>query len=167
MTERDGEMSLAPAGGASYQCGEDMEAAIAGRAQPHLAGEHLAAAVENMPLGLPFFDSDLRLILSNSRYQTMLRLPAPVVTPGVSLRALVECVVAAGHHPGRGVDDILAERLAIFAAGKPASLLTQFADGRTLETAYRPMPAGGWVAVYHDVTKNERQIADLRRRDCH
>lgn len=165
MTKQDSDISGAPAGDLWGAGAAASEAARPDPVPPQLAGEHLAAAVENMPLGLAFFDHDLRLILSNSRYRTMLRLPAHVVRPGVSLRELVECAVASGRHPGLKVEDLLAERLAIFAAGKPASLLMQFADGRTLETTYRPMPEGGWVAVYHDVTKSERRIADLRRRD--
>ena len=159
-------MTRARRGGVWDQGSAAIEGAIAERVQPHLAGDHLAAAVEHMPLGLAFFDSDLRLVLSNSHYRTMLRLPAHAVRPDVSLRELVECAVASGEHPGQEVDDILAERLAIFAAGKPASLLTHFGDGRTLETTYRPMPEGGWIAVYRDVTESERRIAALRRRDA-
>lgn len=166
MKKHGGDITRSRGGGVWDQGTAAVETAIAERVPLPLAGAHLAAAVENMPLGLAFFDSDLRLILSNSRYRTMLRLPVHAVRPGVSLRELVECGVAAGQHPGLETDDVLAERLAIFAAGKPASLLTHFGDGRTLETTYRPMPEGGWIAVYHDVTERERRIAALRRRDA-
>jgi len=166
MTEQDSDPTRARGSDVWDQGSAAIEGAIAERAPPQLAVEHLAAAVENMPLGLALFDSDLRLILSNSRFRTMLRLPAHAVRPGVSLREMVECAVAAGQHPGLETDGILAERLAIFAAGKPASLLTHFGDGRTIETTYRPMPEGGWIVVYHDVTESERRIAALRRRDA-
>jgi diguanylate cyclase (GGDEF)-like protein len=119
-----------------------------------------------MPLGLAVFDGDLRLLLANSLYRSMLGLPEDAVRPGTSLRELVECGVACGLHPGQAAEDIMAERLALFAAGKPASLLTQLGDGRTLETSYRPAPGGGWVAVYQDVTDREQQIEALRRRDA-
>jgi diguanylate cyclase (GGDEF)-like protein len=135
------------------------------RALSRTAEEHFAAALEHMPLGLAFFDRDLRLILSNSRYQEMLGLPARVVRRGTSLRQLIECGVARGIHPGLDADTILGERLALFAAGRPASLLTRLVDGRTLETSYRPIPDGGWIAVYQDVSERERQIEALRRRD--
>jgi diguanylate cyclase (GGDEF)-like protein len=128
--------------------------------------EHLAAAVENMPFGLAVFDSGLRLVLANRLYSSMLGLPEHVVRPGTSLGELVACGVACGLHPGAAAADIMAERLALFAGGKPASLVMPLRDGRTVETSYRPTPGGGWVAVYQDVTERERQIAALRRRDA-
>jgi diguanylate cyclase (GGDEF)-like protein len=135
------------------------------RSPPPLAAEHMAAAVEAMPVGLAVFDGDLRLVLTNSCHQAMLGLPAHAVRPGTSLRELAESSIARGVHPGRRADDILAEQMALFAAGKPALLLTRLGDGRTLETSYRPMPDGGWIAVYQDITERERRIEALRRPD--
>ena len=166
MTGHDRDIGRPREEGASDQGPAAIARVITDQVPLPLGGQGLAAALENMPLGLAVFDTDLRLFLANSRYRTMLRLPAHAVRPGVSLRALVECAVAAGEHPGLAADAILAEQLAIFAKKKPASLLTRFGDGRTLETTYRPMPEGGWIIVCNDVTESERRIAALRHRDA-
>ena len=119
-----------------------------------------------MPLGLAFFDRDLRLILSNTRYQEMLGLPARVARRGTSLRQLVQYGVARGMHPGLDADAVLGERLALFAEGRPASLLTRLKDGRTLETSYRPIPDGGWAyelrSEWSDATHDAQNIAWTR-----
>jgi diguanylate cyclase (GGDEF)-like protein len=166
MTGHDRDIGRPREEGASDQGPAAIAGVITDHVPPPLAAQHLAAAMENIPLGLAVVDTDLRLFLANSRYRTMLRLPAHAVRPGVSLRAVVECADAAGEHPGLAADAILAEQLAIFAAKKAASLLTRFDDGRTLETTYQPMPEGGWIIVCNDVTESERRIAALRHRDA-
>jgi diguanylate cyclase (GGDEF)-like protein len=53
----------------------------------------------------------------------------------------------------------MADRLAIFAKGEPATLRTKVDGSRTIETSYRPTDDGGWVATYDDIT--EREHAEL------
>src|SRR5207248_3510836 len=47
-------------------------------------------ALSNMPNGLCMWDSEQRLVISNERYREMYGLTAAEVTPGVSLREILE-----------------------------------------------------------------------------
>jgi diguanylate cyclase (GGDEF)-like protein len=117
-------------------------------------------AISTMAQGLCMLDAQLRLIDCNDRYRRLFSLPAHIAKPGASLWDLVGYSVSAGRHPGLTVDDIMADRLAIFAKGEPATLRTKGVDGsRTIETSYRPTDDGGWVATYDDIT--EREQAEL------
>src|SRR5262245_40408750 len=119
--------------------------------------QHFDIALNNMAQGLCLFDADLRVVECNDRYRALYSLPADVARRGTHLRDLVAYSVAHGRHPGQSVDAIMAERLAVFAKGEPAMLITRGVDGaRTVETTYRPTAGGGWVATYSDITEREQ-----------
>ena len=125
-------------------------------------------ALSNMAQGLCMFDAQLRIVECNDRYRQLFKLPSHVAKPGAYLRDLIAHSVTEGRHPGQTVDDVMADRLAIFARGEPATLRTKGVDGnRTIETRYRPTDGGGWVATYDDITERERAetvLAEQNRR---
>jgi diguanylate cyclase (GGDEF)-like protein len=132
------------------------------------ANRRFDIALSNMAQGLCMFDAELRLVECNDRYRQLFRLPPHVARPGAYLRDIIAHSVENGRHPGQSVDDVMADRLAIFAKGEPATLRTKRVDGRrTIETGYRPTSGGGWVATYDDITEredNEIALAQQNRR---
>ena len=62
-----------------------------------------AAAVENMSQGLCMFDRDQKLIICNSRYADLYRLPHELVKPGTSLQEILRNRIERGIHPMTGV----------------------------------------------------------------
>ena len=123
-------------------------------------------ALSNMAQGLCLFDADLRVVECNERYRELYALPADVAKRGTHLREMVAYSVAHGRHPGRTADAIMAERLAVFAKGEEATLRTTGVDGeRTVETTYRPIDGGGWVATYSDITAREQAEAALAQQN--
>jgi diguanylate cyclase (GGDEF)-like protein len=125
-------------------------------------------ALSTMAQGLCMLDSELRVVECNDRYRQLFKLPPHIARPGAYLRDIVGYSVDAGRHPGQSVDEIMAGRIAIFRKGEPATLRTTGIDGsRTIETVYRPIAGGGWVATYDDITERERaeeEIAEQNRR---
>jgi diguanylate cyclase (GGDEF)-like protein len=132
------------------------------------ANRRFDIALGNMAQGLCMFDADLRVLECNDRYRQIYALPPDLARRGTHLREMVAYSVSAGRHPGHSVDDIMAERLAVFAEGEPATLRTKGVDGtRTIETTYRPTAGGGWVATYSDITERENAenaLAEQNRR---
>jgi diguanylate cyclase (GGDEF)-like protein/PAS domain S-box-containing protein len=123
------------------------------------------AALNNMAHGLAMFDAELRLIVCNRQYFDVMGLSPDVVKPGATLREIIEHGLAKGRHPGRTADEIFAARLALFERGEPAALHTPLDDGRMIETTYRPMGNGGWVATYEDITERELHLHTLHRQE--
>ncbi|HEY8565739.1 MAG TPA: PAS-domain containing protein [Beijerinckiaceae bacterium] len=138
------------------------------------AGEYLAeqnrrfdAALSNMAEGLLLLDAQLNITVCNAQYRALLGLPPEVARSGAHLRDLIAHNVALGRHPGQSVEELYAERLALFAQGAPARILTRLEGDRVLETTYRPMAGGGWVATYADITERvraEEALAEQRQR---
>jgi diguanylate cyclase (GGDEF)-like protein/PAS domain S-box-containing protein len=123
------------------------------------------AALNNMPQGLVMLDREMRLIVCNSRYLEIMGLSPAVVKPGATLREIVEHGAAMGLHPTETAESVLAARMALFARGEPAVLTIALSNSRTIQTAYRPMADGGWVATYEDVTERELHLDLLRRQE--
>src|ERR1700686_4068086 len=65
----------------------------------HIEEERLDAALANVPHGLCIFDADRRLLVSNSRYGEMYRLPPELLLPGTPLAEIVAYRAQIGNAP--------------------------------------------------------------------
>ena len=58
--------------------------------------------------------------------------------------------------------------MAIVAACEPASIVTEFSDGRAMVAVFRPAPGGGFVTTVEDITEQkraEKRIAHIAHHD--
>jgi diguanylate cyclase (GGDEF)-like protein/PAS domain S-box-containing protein len=126
------------------------------------------AALTNMSHGLCMFDRDNRLAVWNERFLEVTGLPAARVRAGASVHELVRLSVQSGNHSGaiaRRAVGTLARQL---AAGQSGQTEAGLADGRTISLSQRPMPAGGSVVIFEDITARkqaERAVARMARFD--
>ncbi|WP_052389721.1 putative bifunctional diguanylate cyclase/phosphodiesterase [Belnapia moabensis] len=116
-----------------------------------------AAALENMSHGLAMYDAEERLIVTNPQLCTILGLPIGSLVPGMTFTEILAIRIAAGHYPGRSVDEIYIERRHTFKSVEP-SCIEEVIDGRTIEIASQPMVGGGCVLTVEDIT--ERRAAE-------
>jgi diguanylate cyclase (GGDEF)-like protein len=117
------------------------------------------AAMSNMAQGLCMLDREQRLVVANHRLAEVLALPPERVTPGASLRELVQVAAEAGHFAGQKQDDALAELRRIWTGGKQVTAIREWA-GRTLSAVYQPLGDGGWIVTYEDIT--DRRLAEAK-----
>ena len=117
-------------------------------------------ALNNMSQGLSMFDADQRLIVRNDRYLSIFKADPNVIKPGVTLREVFEHGIECGLYPGMTADELLARRLAIVASKQPTVYDQEAAGGRTIAIAICPMPNGGWVGTFEDVTENRKLEAE-------
>ena len=95
-------------------------------------------------------------------------LPHELTTPGTTLRQIFDHQVVHGLHPGSGPDAYIRGMMAIITAREPASIVTEFADGRAMVTVFRPAPGGGFVTTVEDITEQkraEKRIAHIAHHD--
>jgi len=120
------------------------------------------AALDAMPVGLCTVDAEQRVLLFNRRFLTMYNLSPEVVKPGVSMRTVLEHSADRGNMAHASVDAVFRRRLERMAARKPFSQRQQLPSGATIALEFRPLPEGGWVTLYEDVTERQRIEYELR-----
>ncbi|QYX57067.1 PAS-domain containing protein [Roseovarius sp. SCSIO 43702] len=114
---------------------------------------------------LSIYDDALRLVICNARFQAMFDLPAHLVTPGASFEDTLTFLAHRGDYGD--VDDLqefVRDRVEIARAFEPHYMERTRANGRTIAVEGTPLPQGGWVTVYTDITRTKRQEALLKAR---
>ncbi len=127
-------------------------------------------ALNNMAHGLAMMDADMRLIVCNKRYVDMFGMSPSIARPGSMMRDLMEHSVAIGNYRHRGItgEELYNEYVAALNAGD-LIVHRHLADGRMIKITHEPMPQGGWVAIYEDITERHRaeeSIAHMARHDA-
>jgi methyl-accepting chemotaxis protein len=120
----------------------------------------MRVALNNMSQGLCMFDRNERLVVCNTRYMEMYKLPADIAVPGRSLASLLEFRIANGTF-SRDPHEYRRELVAAMAHGTTTNAEVKSFDGRAVSVINRPMTDGGWVATHEDVT--ERRDAERER----
>ena len=114
---------------------------------------------------LTIYDAKLRLVLSNRRFQEMFDLPAHLHKPGA---AFSDCILHLALRGDYGqlsdIDSFVKERVEKAKSFTPHYMERVRANGQVISVEGTPLPHGGWVAVYTDITQIKRQEDMLRAR---
>ena len=130
------------------------------------ADDHLMRAGLNLiQQALSIFDRDLRLAVCNERYQEMFALPERLVTPGASFEDTIRFLVERQEYgPQPDPEEAVRLRVETARAFQPHYMERQRANGRWISVEGAPLPQGGWVTVYTDITEIKLQEQLLRAR---
>lgn len=133
----------------------------------------LEAALENMSQGISVVDKDLRLVAWNRRYAEMFGFPEELLQVGRPIADLARWALERGFtgaprglDPGggrSGIQPMLARRLAHMRTGSAHLSERRFPDGTMVEIRGNPMPGGGFVATFTDVTAFRRAESELKQ----
>jgi signal transduction histidine kinase len=123
----------------------------------------LTATLDNMDQGMLVLDGDLRIKLWNARLFELMQVPENLCRVGMSLAELITEMRRAQGLPANGFGEAAAARLKDLTQTALATLSPDNFGGRTIERRRRPLPDGGMVLTYADVTdakRHEREIAE-------
>ena len=129
--------------------------------QLHARNLHFDTALSNMVQGLCMFDKEQRLIVVNRRYLEIYGFSADVVKPGITLRGLMEYSVSLGNYTAEEAERALAERSDPARLRTRAIIKQRLKDGRVIAVMNEPMPDGGTIATYQDITDLETTTAKM------
>ncbi|MEN0000748.1 MAG: PAS domain-containing hybrid sensor histidine kinase/response regulator [Pseudomonadota bacterium] len=119
----------------------------------------LQKALDQMDQGISVFDREFRLSNWNSQFRRLLGLPTHLGNFGMPLKAIIGFLVENGQIDA-GLEDTAVENITHF---KRAWQLPLAKTGRIIEVRSNPMPDGGLVVTYTDVTARVESDEALKR----
>lgn len=128
----------------------------------------LSTTLENISQGVSVVDADMRLIAWNRRYQDMLGYPDGMLYVGRPIAELIQWNAERAELSiaDPGIEDDIEEqvrrRLAHLRAGQPYVYQRVRASGQVIEMRGQPLPGGGYVTSFSDITDYKRAEQALR-----
>ncbi|WP_188861879.1 PAS-domain containing protein [Marinobacterium nitratireducens] len=124
----------------------------------------LQTVFDNINDGLSVFDRDQRLVAWNPRYLGIFDLPPARVQRGVTLQRL-QALMAEAPHGNRTLDNrpLDMTETNLQRPSKPVRFERHYRDGRVIEFRSQPMPDGGFVTLYSDLTDRKAIESQLRQ----
>jgi diguanylate cyclase (GGDEF)-like protein len=126
-------------------------------------------ALSNMVQGLCMFDAEQRLIVWNQRFLAIFGLAPEKVTVGMTLTEIFD-IVSTRSNPFRQTPEVIRTELnRMLAAKRPVITLRELTDGRFLSIMHEPVPGGGLLSTFEDVTERrlaEDKVAHMARHDA-
>ncbi|ARJ67802.1 hybrid sensor histidine kinase/response regulator [Magnetospirillum sp. ME-1] len=117
---------------------------------------HLIEAVEEFGQGFTVFDRDLNLILCNNRFLEMLDFPPSLVHPGTVFADFMRYNALRGEYGPGDVETLVAERVEKARNFTAHCFERERPDGTVIEVRGTPLPGGGFVTTYTEITDRKR-----------
>ncbi len=122
----------------------------------------LASTFENIEAGISVVDAELNLVAWNSRYLDLFDYPPGMVYVGAPVADLIRHNAQHGDFGPGDIEMQVRKRLAHLRNGQPHQFERQRHDGKTIKTVGGPMPGGGYVMSFTDISEEARMRAALR-----
>jgi signal transduction histidine kinase/CheY-like chemotaxis protein len=124
----------------------------------------LAATLSGMSDGIMMVDGDLRLMAWNQHFPEFTGVPAEILRVGMSMEEILRGQVAGGEFGPVDVELEVARRLALLRSGATMGTIERpRPTGRHLEIRRNPLPDGGFVTLYTDITARHEAEERLRQ----
>ncbi len=124
--------------------------------------ELVQESIEHLDQGITVLDGDLRLVLFNRRFLELLELPDELARIGTPLADFFRFNAERGEYGPGDVEQQVRERLDLARKNESHCFERTRADGTVLEIRGNPLPGGGFITTYSDITERKRSENVLR-----
>lgn len=125
----------------------------------------LYASFENVATGISVVNKELELSAWNKSYERMFSLPPDYLHIGMPVSKIVRFNAKRGLLGHGDVESLVQRRMDMLLQGNPYETRRHQTDGAIIEIKGRPLPNGGYVTTYDDITEfmqTQREIEQAR-----
>ena len=119
----------------------------------------LRVTFDNMHQGVTMFDGELKMIAWNRQFRDLLNLPDELLGRNTSFADFIRYLAARGEFGPGDVERAVQKRLAISRESYVGERTRP--DGTILEIRRNPVPGGGFVSIYADITERKKAQAQV------
>ena len=123
----------------------------------------LAATFEHVDAGISVVDAEMNLVAWNGQYLDIFGYPPGLVRVGTPIADLIRYNARLGDFGSEDIEHHVRKRLNHMRRGQPHSFERQRKDGRVIKTVGGPMPGGGYVTSFTDISDEARTRDELER----
>ena len=123
----------------------------------------LESAVENLTQGISVVDPELRLVAWNKRYEELFDYPPRFLYSGCPIERVYRFNAQRGilNAKDGDIDSEIEKRLGWLREGNPHRLERTLPNGRVIDIRGNPLPQGGFVTTYIEVSDYHDLLAQL------
>ncbi|MCL1099450.1 hybrid sensor histidine kinase/response regulator [Shewanella gelidii] len=127
-----------------------------------LSQDMLRAAIEHAYEGMSVVDSDLNLVAWNFKYADLYEYPEGFLQAGMPIADVVRFNALRGYCGDGDIEEQVAKRVQHMRNGTEHTSERQRSDGKVIKIQGNPMPDGGFVMTFTDITQYRLQEKALK-----
>lgn len=132
--------------------------------------DQLSTIIENFPGGVSVVDANLRFLAHNCQFKSLLGLPdAMMEDSATGFKDVIRFKARRGDYGPGDVETLVTDRISQVGQWRVHRMESTLPNGTVLEVRGMPLPQGGYVTLYIDVTlvkKHEHELEQLAHFDA-
>ncbi|MCW8866158.1 MAG: hybrid sensor histidine kinase/response regulator [Colwellia sp.] len=113
----------------------------------------LQSAIENVSEGISVIDSELKLVAWNKRYLEIFNYPDDFIYIGCPISQLIHFNLSQQGYFVQDIDLQVEKRIQFIKKGSRHNSEYKLKNGKTIHIEGNPIPGGGFVMIFSDITK--------------
>jgi signal transduction histidine kinase/CheY-like chemotaxis protein len=126
----------------------------------------LGAGLDVLSFGFAIFDRGLKLVASNEAFCVLRGYPSLLCKPGTDIIEFYRFNAERGDYGPGDAEAQAMSRMQRVREQQPHEFEYELATGRILNIQYTPIPHGGLVLSYSDITESKRAEQDVARKEA-
>jgi len=126
------------------------------------ADSGLSRSLAHLPQGVVVIDNEQKLVAWNARYLELFRFPSGLIQVGRPIEEIFRFNARRGLLGPGPIEEAIERRLNHLRSGRPHMRESEKDDGTVLEIRGNPLPDGGFVTSYADITSYKNTARELR-----
>ncbi len=112
----------------------------------------LMSSLENLEQGISVVDKNLSMVAWNKRYIDIFNFPLELVSVGMPVAELIRYNIAHSQCIPLEIETRVQRRIERLKSGEAYKFSRKRENGQVIETIGKPLPGGGYVTSFHDIT---------------
>ncbi|TAN57035.1 MAG: EAL domain-containing protein [Rhodospirillales bacterium] len=122
----------------------------------------LKDSLDQLDVGISVFDAELKLLFYNQRFLDLYKFPPALAKPGTPFDAFIRYNAESGEYGECDVEAEVKFRTDRALRFEAHSVERVTADGKVLEIQGRPLPTGGFITTYTDISERRKAEKALK-----